>query len=276
MKLLILLLPFLFIACNWQHPSNAAVQKKQSKDTITRLIDSAVIDTTSTIVTTAVLDSTEKYLNSRLPEKKITNDDTTYYIEDFLIECTKEMKFDFISRNHKIINLVSKGDTLYHTKYYTILGDREETRGWGVYKKMPSTLDSSAYSVSDIYKGVLAKPDFKTDPDARGFRTRIREGCSDNGINFAGHYTIAEWGCGSMCISMAVIDRINGHIYYSNLPFQQNDGYYGSEFEADSRLLIINSALLEAYKGYYGCVDYMKPEVYEWKDSTFRKIHLAF
>jgi hypothetical protein len=34
--------------------------------------------------------------------------------------------------------------------------------------------------------------------DARSYRTVILEG-SAKGVNFAGHYTIVHWGCGSSC-----------------------------------------------------------------------------
>src|SRR6476620_2304120 len=38
----------------------------------------------------------------------------------------------------------------------------------------------------------------------RVFRTAIREAAA-KGPNFAGHYTIAEWGCGSGCMSSVVV-----------------------------------------------------------------------
>ena len=39
----------------------------------------------------------------------------------------------------------------------------------------------------------------------------IRE-AAKKGPNFAGHYAIAEWGCGTGCIQMAVVDLESGDV----------------------------------------------------------------
>jgi hypothetical protein len=59
--------------------------------------------------------------------------------------------------------------------------------------------------------GVPARPTLQT-PGQRRFRTRINQ-AARNGPNFAGHYTIAEWGCGTSCVSVAVIDAETGVVY---------------------------------------------------------------
>jgi hypothetical protein len=51
----------------------------------------------------------------------------------------------------------------------------------------------------------------------RTYRTRIREG-AQKGPNFAGHYTIVEWECGTGCVVFVVIDAISGRIYRAS-PF---------------------------------------------------------
>jgi hypothetical protein len=66
------------------------------------------------------------------------------------------------------------------------------------------------YPVTAIFKGVPAPP--KLRPVDRLFRTRIREGVA-KGPNFAGHYTIADWGCGTGCVSIAIVDASDGRIY---------------------------------------------------------------
>ena len=78
----------------------------------------------------------------------------------------------------------------------------------------------------------------------------IREGAA-KGPNFAGHFTIADWGCGAGCVSIAVIDAKDGKVYSG--PFQvlswamfKYEGRYSSntpefvplDFHPDSRLLI--------------------------------------
>ncbi|HEX2590048.1 MAG TPA: hypothetical protein VHL34_01035 [Rhizomicrobium sp.] len=49
--------------------------------------------------------------------------------------------------------------------------------------------------------------------DARLFRTQLREAVK-GGTNFAGHYTIASWGCGTGCLSWAVIDQTTGKVTF--------------------------------------------------------------
>ena len=80
-------------------------------------------------------------------------------------------------------------------------------------------------------------------------RTRLSEALSD-GVNFAGHYIVAGWGCGTGCISGAVIDARNGKVYgpqplYALASGTNPDGNYVNEPVAsrkNSRLLIITGS----------------------------------
>ncbi len=72
-------------------------------------------------------------------------------------------------------------------------------------------------------------PPILTTPEQRLFRTRIREGVEKGwgawingewgkeqnrpGPNFAGHYIVIVWGCGSGCIRMAVSDAETGTVF---------------------------------------------------------------
>jgi hypothetical protein len=67
------------------------------------------------------------------------------------------------------------------------------------------------------------------------------------GPNFAGQYTIIEWGCGSGCIAFAIVDAVSGRIYYPipfsalALPYQgtaTGRAYKGLEYRLNSALLI--------------------------------------
>lgn len=44
------------------------------------------------------------------------------------------------------------------------------------------------------------------------FRTRIREAAKDK-PNFAGHYILARWGCGTDCVQLSIIDAITGQVF---------------------------------------------------------------
>jgi len=108
----------------------------------------------------------------------------------------------------------------------------------------------------------------------RLFRTRIREAAA-NGPNFAGHYTIAKWGCGSACVSGVVVDAQTGKIHsmpFSILGFgfalKSADGaswvdysFRPLEFRVNSRLLIVRGCPEDDNCGAY---------YYEWTGFGFR------
>lgn len=71
------------------------------------------------------------------------------------------------------------------------------------------------YPVTEIFKGTSAKP-ILTTPHQRLYRTRIRDAAA-KGANFAGHYAIAEWGCGTGCSGTAMVDVQTGKTF--DLPF---------------------------------------------------------
>ncbi|MGZ5838295.1 MAG: hypothetical protein ACXWI2_02975 [Croceibacterium sp.] len=52
-----------------------------------------------------------------------------------------------------------------------------------------------------------------TGPEARRYRTAIARGAAV-GVNFAGHYTIVGWGCGSSCLDWAIVDRVTGTVHF--------------------------------------------------------------
>ena len=62
-----------------------------------------------------------------------------------------------------------------------------------------------------IFRGIPADPRFET-PGQRMYRTMIRL-ATKKGPNFAGHYTVAEWGCGTACEQIAVVDSQTGNVF---------------------------------------------------------------
>ena len=201
--------------------------------------------------------------------------DSIYKIGDFLFEAKKNAKFEFIAKGQKP-KLKTKGDTLYSDDKIVMLGDMQEIVSSGIFKKFAFKSKFENFKVDKIYKGQLAPPNFMTDPNAKHFITRIKEGCKDEGVNFAGHYTIVDWGCGALCQEMAIIDRISGQIIYSQIPFDTVDGHSGINYKIDSRMLIINTeALSEFYDyepGYRRFDHWRKPAVFEIKDGRLKQI----
>ena len=89
-----------------------------------------------------------------------------------------------------------------------------------------------------MYNGELRAPNFESNPKYKKFITRITNECKE-GVNFAGHYTMVSWGCGSPCQRSAVVDRKTGEI------FDGLETTYGIEFKKDSRLVVKNEGVLD-------------------------------
>lgn len=89
---------------------------------------------------------------------------------------------------------------------------------------------------------------FTNNAGARTFRTRLSEALGD-GVNFAGHYIVAGWGCGTGCISGAIIDARNGNVYWPLPLYALGVWYEGNsyvdkpvDYRKNSRLLIITGS----------------------------------
>jgi|GEM_PF-1852957 len=113
------------------------------------------------------------------------------------------------------------------------------------------------YRVKNIYSGTTAKPIITK--DFRTFRTAIRRG-ADSEVEFAGHYTIPRWGCGTDCNGFVVVDSVSGKVYVGfgvhGLPYpwlekHDGDSLERMEFYPNSRLMKINACPNERDCGLY-------------------------
>lgn len=132
-----------------------------------------------------------------------------------------------------------------------------------IYEKLNPKYSFDRYK-TELYNGKLAKPDFNSYPDEKRFTTRIIEECK-NGINFAGRYTLVIWGCGSPCQSGVIVDRINGKIYSNYF------STFGSEFKKDSRMIILNSGLIDENTKLINFHNMVDVSVELWNGSKFIK-----
>ncbi len=90
----------------------------------------------------------------------------------------------------------------------------------------------------EAFSGKPAAVDFDTNTDAKLFRSAITSQVAE-GANFAGHYAVATWGCGTECQGYAVTDVLTGKIieYVPQHPFQASEGL---SFAANSNILVFN------------------------------------
>lgn len=121
------------------------------------------------------------------------------------------------------------------------------------------------FQVSEAFKGKPASVKLSS-RRARAFRTMLRSN-AEQGVNFAGHYVVATWGCGSDCHSIAIIDARNGNVYFTpsllwigGLLYQELDRL---EFRRNSRLLIAAGARNDQGSGKY---------YYLWKNNVLKLI----
>jgi len=97
-----------------------------------------------------------------------------------------------------------------------------------------------------VEKAQVKAIDFRHSRGAETFRTRLTDGLR-RGINFAGHYIVVGWGCGTGCISGGIIDARNGRVYFPNAFHDVGVWYDNNEytpepvkFKKNSRLFVIS------------------------------------
>jgi hypothetical protein len=102
--------------------------------------------------------------------------------------------------------------------------------------------------------------DTKTTPIGRRYRTVLRKGIA-SGANYAGHFTVVIWGCGTSCSSFAVVNLKTGQVIVptgiSTVTWDHLEntverflpdglhGYWGYRYRPDSRLLVLVGMLNE-------------------------------
>ena len=111
---------------------------------------------------------------------------------------------------------------------------------------------------ASLYRGPIARPDVRSHPLSRLFRTMIRLRLKDEGVNFAGHMSVVTWGCGMCCRGLAFVDTRNGRVYHpenlqtvdcNNVAYEDFLDASGDwsllRFQPDSRLLVVIGGINE-------------------------------
>ena len=90
---------------------------------------------------------------------------------------------------------------------------------------------------AEVFHGWPAAPQFET-ARARRFRAAISKGAKA-GANFAGHFALVSWRCGSSCGSFVVVDSQSGRVYEPSELVNVELGRGGPVYRADSSLLVL-------------------------------------
>jgi len=105
---------------------------------------------------------------------------------------------------------------------------------------------------SRIFRGKPAVPQLRT-PLALEHRTAIRNGAK-HGPNFAGHYTVVDWGCGTSCGVYVIMDARTGEIHEPPEISKGVDlGIAGPEFRPNSKLMVVASCPPPEVYGFKNC-----------------------
>jgi len=128
---------------------------------------------------------------------------------------------------------------------------------------------------ANVERARVKKIDFRNNSEARTFRTRLSEALL-GGVNFAGHYVVAGWGCGTGCISGAIIDARNGKVYWP-LPMYALSVWWDGENYADKPIDYQKNSRLVILRGSPGVKDSEteKPNgeyFYEWRNNSLKLI----
>jgi len=109
------------------------------------------------------------------------------------------------------------------------------------------------YLTAETFAGKAHPPTLATPLD-RKYRTVINESVA-KGVNFAGQYVVAVWGCGTGCQKFVIVDAKTGTVYdppfdevdYHNPPGEPEVDWWCYSallnFNKESRLLIVEGCL---------------------------------
>ncbi len=111
---------------------------------------------------------------------------------------------------------------------------------------------------------------FAGNRDARMFRTRLGDALK-GGVNFAGHFVFATWGCGTSCLQGALIDTNTGVVHFPEelrvMSFGFiDDGEQPLQYHNDSKLFILRGTVGEGEDSVEG-VHYLV-----WEGTKFKQL----
>ncbi|REJ75959.1 MAG: hypothetical protein DWQ47_10030 [Acidobacteria bacterium] len=144
-------------------------------------------------------------------------------------------------------------------------GKVEEIHG-GVGQALPKFQDHA----TELWPGTPKPVDLNSHRNARTFRTRLKQ-ARNEGINFAGRYIFANWGCGTNCLVGAVIDATTGKVYFPEQMAGLGVGLPGTDIEAEALEYQLNSSMF-IVRGALAGSDEVGTHFLLWENNEFRRI----
>ena len=128
----------------------------------------------------------------------------------------------------------------------------DDDGAWNEYTIMPSHYPADAPRFeaypAKVYRGPNAPVRWRADPESRMFRTNLKKWGKAK-PNFAGHYILAGWGCGTDCAQIAIIDARTGKVFHPDaagtaVTVNVHDDFWRNDetplrYRKDSRLLVL-------------------------------------
>ncbi len=99
---------------------------------------------------------------------------------------------------------------------------------------LPQCTNFAKFPVKEVFAGPHAKPNISSSADAKRFKTTILRDYTGR-PDFAGHFQVLSWGCGSNCRAFALVDTKTGKI-----TFVPSSAALGAEYHLNSALFIID------------------------------------
>src|SRR5882724_818456 len=136
------------------------------------------------------------------------------------------------------------------------------------------------HPVANRYHGKPAVPQWSGSglPDSEARARETVEIEAETGPNFAGHFTIARWGCDTGCFRIVVIDTPTGRLF-RDMPFATLDigydheteehRYAGLSFRAASSLLIAEGCFDGEARVARGEAQDCARRYYKWEGTKF-------
>ena len=105
--------------------------------------------------------------------------------------------------------------------------------------------ETTITTTKESEKIVKADINFMSNPLAKQYKTVITEKYKKLKVNFASYYVLITWGCGSGCVTGAMVDVRDGFVYAA--PKDKDWGGNGTYIETNKESKILKTVLVNQF-----------------------------